>query len=525
MTDTPKHSFFHEPLRRHCATTQPHAAALLDHLRQRCEGIVTAGDDDYIDHVERAASWWTTRPGGRLLPAAIEHLAAGGLALGEERYTQAAIDILRTVVEQRIVENCGGTNYGRPYHTWRDNPLDTGASSLGLAIGLDLLGPSLDDDEATNIGTYLVPFVDAILDDPPDPEEQRLDWNIALIAYVGTAMLAVVLHRLGVLDDKGCRRSVDAGRHRARLFLDKGHDGDGAFFEGPAYGSASIDYLCPLAYALARDGDRELVEHDGLARIAEGLAYELVPGTGRLNPLNDCGDSVNVGWLTLVAAEQSNGLAQWVWQRVMGFDGTYGLALETARHRLQSAHVPRLLIYLDANVKPTAPDEAGCQRVRHFRNRGLVDVRSGWAVDDFLLSFLCDVFPAGGHRQADRGQFSLHALGESFAIDSGYGLEPLADTTEVLRLGALGEAHNLALVHGNMQQRGAGDGDGLITTRIDGRIGYLEAELRRPRDRCDSLQHREIAGNDCIARRAAEARQQIRLDIVMCSREARRGWI
>ena len=77
----------------------------------------------------------------------------------------------------------------------------------------------------------------------------------------------------------------------------------------------------------------------------------------------------------------------------------------------------------------------------------------------------------------ETGQFSLHALGESFAIDSGYGLEPLADTTEVLRLGALGEAHNLALVHGNMQQRGAGEGDGLISVQIDERIGYLEAEL------------------------------------------------
>ena len=477
MTGTPGESIFGASLRRHRETAEPHAAAMVDHLRQRCEAYVTVGDDNYIDFVERAAPWWTTRPGGRKLPAAIEHLAAGGPTLGEERYTQAAIDILRTVVEQRIVENCGGTNYGRPYHTWRDNPLDTGASSLGLAIGLDLLRPSLADDEATAFGTYLVPFVDAILDDPPDPDEQRVDWNIALIGYAGTAMLAMVLQRLGVLDDDRYRRSVGAGRHRARLFLDRGHDGDGAFFEGPAYGSASVHYLCPLAYALARNGDRELVEHEGLARIAEGLAYELVPGTGRLNPLNDCGDSVDVGWLTLVAAEQGNGLAQWVWQRVMGFDSTDGPALQTGRHGLESAQVPRMLTFLDAGVKPTAPHDAGCGRVRHFRNRGLVDVRSGWAVDDFLLSFLCDVYPAGGHRQADRGQFSLHALGESFAIDSGYGLEPLPDTTEVLRLGALGEAHNLPLVHGCMQQRGAGDGDGLVHARLEGRVGYLEAEL------------------------------------------------
>lgn len=482
MTGTPAGSLFAASLRRHRGSADVHVAAMVEHLRQRCEAHLRPGDDDHIDYTLRQAPWWTARPGGRKLPAAIEHLAAGGLALEEARYTQAAIDVLRTVVEERIVENCGGTNYGRPYHTWRDNPLDTGVSSLGLALGLDLLRPDLDDDEAATVGAYLVPFVDAILDNPPDPDEKRVDWNIALIGYVGTAMLAMVLHRLGQLDDDRHLRAVAAGRHRALLFLDRGHDGDGAFFEGPAYGSASVHYLCPLAYALARSGDRALVDHEGLRRITVGLAYELVPGTGRLNPLNDCGDTVNVGWLTLVAAEQADGLAQWLWQRVLGGVGDGDPSVDepgwaTGRHQLETAQVPRMLMFVDPEVAPTSPDAAGCGRVAHFRNRGLVDVRSGWAVDDFLLSFLCDVYPAGGHRQADRGQFSLHALGESFAIDSGYGLESLADTTEVLRLGALGEAHNLPLIHGCMQQRGVGEGDGLVAAHLDGRLHYLEAEI------------------------------------------------
>jgi len=463
--------FFFPTLQAQKEAADPLVHSMRDYLGDLCDKCLVSGDPEYIDYQERQSEWWTTRPGGRRLPAAIEQLAAGGILL-DERYTRAAIAIFRTIVEHRIAENCGGTNYGRPYRTWRDNPLDAGASSGMLAIGLDLLRPSLSTDELSRFGTYLVPFVDYILDNPPDPEEERPDWNIALIGLAGTALLALVLRSIEVLDEERFQRALEQGRHRVLLFLEKGHDGQGAFFEGPAYGSASVHNLCPLAFALARGGDRELVEHPALALMVEGLVYEIVPGTGRLNPLNDCGDAVNVSWLPLVAAEQRQGTAQWVWRRVQGLshDGSppAGIDWTTA--------VTRYLLYYDPSVAPVSPDQTGLPRTRHFRQRGLVDVRSGWQRDDFFLSFLCDVFPAGGHRQADRNHFSLHALGESFAIDSGYSLERLPDTTEVLRLGALGEAHNLPLVHGEMQQRGQVTGDGIRRAELDAPIPYVESE-------------------------------------------------
>jgi len=341
------------------------------------------------------------------------------------------VEIFRTVVEHRIVENAGGTNYGRPYRTWRDNPLDTGVSAAGMAIGLDLLGPSLEEEEVARFGEYLVPFVDRILEDPPDPQEEKPDWNIAAIGLVGAALLALVLRARGILDQERFARALEGGRRRALLFLEKGHDGQGAFFEGPAYGSATVHYLAPLAFALARGDDRELVEHPGLARLVEGMAYEIIPGTGGLNPLNDCGDAVNVSWMSLVAAEQQSGLAQWTWQRVQGV----AIDEEIPDGFDWTDVVVRYLLYYDPSVEPVAPEVAGLPRVKQFENRGLVDVRGGWEEEDFFLSFICDVFPAGGHRQADRNHFALHALGESFAVDSGYAIEHLPDTTEVLRLG------------------------------------------------------------------------------------------
>ena len=463
--------FFHSALAARRDSDDPLVRSLREDLRRSCETLLDPHSEEYIDYRERRAEWWTRRQGGRRLPAAIERLAAGGI-LADERYTREAVEIFRTVVEHRIVENTGGTNYGRPYRTWRDNPLDAGVSAAGMAIGLDLLRPVLEEDEIARFGEYLVPFVDYILTEPPDPEEEKPDWNIAAIGLVGAALLALVLRANNILDEERFSRALEGGRRRSLLFLEKGHDGQGAFFEGPAYGSATVHYLSPLAFALARCGDRELVEHPGLARLVEGMAHEIIPGTGGLNPLNDCGDTVNVSWMSLVAAEHKSGLAQWVWQRVQGV-----AAADKVREEFDWSDLAvRYLLYYDPSVEPAAPEVTGLPRVVHFENRGLVDQRGGWEREDFFLSFVCDVFPAGGHRQADRNQFALHALGESFAIDSGYALEQLPDTTEVLRLGALGEAHNLPLVNGEMQRRGKVSQDGIRRVEFGEPASYIEAE-------------------------------------------------
>ncbi len=466
-------TFFHPAFEARRKQDGPILSSLLDHLDGICRGHVTPGQEAFIDYEERKAEWWTRRQGGRVLPAAIEHLAVGGI-LQDPSYTEAAGKILQTLVESRIVENAGGTNYGRPYRTWRDNPLDAGVCSAELALGLDLLRPSLTHEETQEFGSYLLPFIDYLLDDPPDPEGKMPEHNIACIGMFGLGTLALVLRAFGVLDEDRLDRALELAKWRGRLFLDKGHDGEGAFYEGPAYGSATLHHLAPLAYALARCGDRELAEHPGWGLFTEGLAHEMIPATGRLNTLNDCNDRLNVSWLTLVAAEQQSGLAQWVWQQV-DRQSTDGSTSQPAQEAWSGA-VTRYLLYYDPEVAPIPPEQAGLPRAKRFHNRGLVDIRSGWQSDDSFLSFICDVSTAGGHRQADRNHFSFHALGEAFAIDSGYGLERLPETTEVLRLGALGEAHSLPLVHGEMQRRGAVSSDGIARAEFAAGLPYIESE-------------------------------------------------
>ncbi|MDE3001035.1 MAG: heparinase II/III family protein [Gemmatimonadota bacterium] len=466
-------SLFRPILENRRVDASPIVSSLKRNLRKACENHLDSASPEYIDYNERKSDFWLTRPGGRLLPRSIETLATGGILL-DGKYATEACNILQTIVKHRIVENCGGTNYGRTYSTWRDNCLDAGASSMVLAIGLDLLRHELTDTERAEIGAYCLPFIDFTLENPPDPGETRPDWNMAAIGLIGLGLLGLVLRNYGVLDESRFNSALALSRKRCRLFLEKGHDGDGAFYEGPAYGSATLHYLAPFALALAVCGDRELATHAGWERIAEGLVYELIPATGRPNPLNDCNDGFHVEWLALLASQQGSGLAQWLWQSIdkPPSDGEYWHLPADG----WSDSITRYLLYLDPSVEPAPPDRSGMPGVRHFRNRGLVDVRSGWRSDDFFLSFLCDVFPAGGHRQADRNQFALHALGETFACDSGYALERLPDTTEVLRLGALGEAHNLPLVMGEMQRRGPGGADGIVRADIQGAFPFIEAE-------------------------------------------------
>ncbi|MSS71401.1 MAG: hypothetical protein EXS64_07915 [Candidatus Latescibacteria bacterium] len=444
----------------------PVAAAMRERLRAQCEAHLTPGSEAFIDYETRASEWWTRRAGGRIIPRALEHLAFGHHLFGDTRYGDAARAILMTLVEHRIVENTGGTNYGRPYRTWRDNVLDAGAASVMLALACDLLRPLLSDEERDRAGRYMVPFVDYILENETDWEIAHPEHNMPLIGVAGMGLLAMALHDIGVLDADRRDRAVARAKVRCRAFLERGHDGDGAFFEGPDYGTATLTYMTPLTWALVQQGDRDLMDHPGWDRIVDGLLYEIVPGTGRINPLNDCGDVQSLDWLALVAAQRRDGRPQWLWRSLVDPNAEG----QERGESLWSRH----LLYYDPTVIPTPPD-AEMPRVRHFRGRGLVDVRTGWGREDAFLSFICDPTVPGGHRQADRNHFSFHALGESFAVDSGYALERLPDTTEVLRLGATGGAHSVPLVHGGMQRSGMA-GAGLRRVDLEGWACYIEGE-------------------------------------------------
>jgi hypothetical protein len=103
-------------------------------------------------------------------------------------------------------------------------------------------------------------------------------------------------------------------------------------------------------------------------------------------------------------------------------------------------------------VRP--PDALGYPLARHFRDRGLASLRSGWGPQDWLVSHVCGRQHHAGHRQGDANHISFYALGESFLVDAGYGdLASQADSTaRVDRWFGETAAHNCVLVDGANQR-------------------------------------------------------------------------
>ena len=106
----------------------------------------------------------------------------------------------------------------------------------------------------------------------------------------------------------------------------------------------------------------------------------------------------------------------------------------------------------DAPVR--TPDQLGYPLARHFRDRGLASLRTGWGPQDWLVSHVCGRQHHAGHRQGDANHVSFYALGESFLVDAGYGdLAAQADTTApVDRWFGETAAHNCVLVDGASQR-------------------------------------------------------------------------
>ena len=95
------------------------------------------------------------------------------------------------------------------------------------------------------------------------------------------------------------------------------------------------------------------------------------------------------------------------------------------------------LLVLDDLSKPVPPLKAGVPTNFMDRGRGLVSFRSGWKPDDTMVLFDGSHrnTSAPGHEHASCGHFSVSALGEYFAIDTGrYGIEQ--------------DQHNIVLVDG-----------------------------------------------------------------------------
>lgn len=456
---------------REMSREDPVFRAMAAELRRRCEQVLDPADPMFLDPQDTSSPWWKTRPATKQLVVYTLDLSLAGRLFREERFSAAAAAVLETLAGRDMAEKGEGTSYGKPYRKWFANALDAGHAGEALGLAFDLLGPSIGPVSRKAVADCLgEKFLAALVGfrktganvygAPGLSGREDLNFqNIPMIGRISAGVLAAALEGSGARNPAG---HLAAAREAALEYLDNGGHEEGILPEGPMYGFAVLKHIAVLGTVLARRGDPSIWETDSWDRIVEAYCSQSIPCDGSINPLNDCYEVRVTAWLPAVARFRKNGLARWLWESIVRplDEGRWDspAAWDSMFAPWWNACLPLAMAVLDPSVPPVSPGRRRLPATRYFAVRGVADFRGGWRGDDWLLSITCcpDIRWRNRrhfmHAQADRGHFSLYALGEKFAVDNGYGNEFLSGTTEVHRLGLTGEAHNIPEIHGTMQR-------------------------------------------------------------------------
>src|SRR5439155_24864733 len=216
--------------------------------------------------------------------------------------------------------------------------------------------------------------------------------------------------------------------------------------------------MTSTAQMLHRRGGPNLVMNNRFERILEYMAYEMVPGGGLVNPLNDAHEpnGTITGSLPLLGMPRG-ALLPWLAQQLDLHPRRTGSWLGEGPQIIGAPPAENLLYFLlwwRDDQPERAPDELGYPLARHFRTMGLASMRTGWGPEDWLVSHFCGRHEYSCHRQGHFNQVSFYAQGEQFLVDAGYGERgPQEDTTAPMnRWFGETEAHNCVLIDGANQR-------------------------------------------------------------------------
>jgi len=486
------------PSARALAKGDPVFGAMARELRRRCDELLDAESPKRLEPERLDSPWWKTRMGAKQLVVAVWDLATATHFYEDERYSDLALRVLRTLAAHNMAENCDGTCYGRPYRSWLATSLDAGHAAESLGVALDLLRPFMDADEARGIGAYLSRFIEALKrhhEASGDDDCADLD-NKPMIGRFGLGVLASALERVGTGPDEEALR---ISRHACLRYLEAGHD-QGLLAEGPMYGFACLKHIAVTGTTLIRRGDEAVWRSAAWDEIVTAYASQVIPCDGTINMMNDCYPVRLTSWLLAVARYRRNGLARWLWEQIVQPLGAGRWDAPVSWNHIHAPWwnglLPHAMIAYDPDVAPCAPERSGVRKTRCFDIRGVVDQRGGWEEDDWFLTVTCcpDIrwrsrrgIP---HNNADRGHFSFSALGEKFFIDNGYGNVTLSGSTEVIRFGGTGQAHSVPELDGGMQLKRVLT-SGLSDVRLDTWASMVKMDFHEAYASC-SLARRTV---------------------------------
>ena len=268
-------------------------------------------------------------------------------------------------------------------------------------------------------------------------------WNHSAVVHGG--LLAASCALWGDVDGPG--RWLRMGLEKLRLMADALGE-DGASAEGLAYGQYHADFLLKSMYLGEQLlGIDTLTDSAFFRNFPSYLLYNMLPRplwspNSTFLYLSDTNGSHWYGpdsHLRLVARRFRDAHAQW-------------LADETARAGVNGESSCFLnLLWYDETVDPAPPAEL--PTLRHFTDKDLVLLRSGWDDDAAVMAVKCGPSNGhhaarryrnnvgGGHMHPDAGHVVLHAGGDWLLIDDGYTKKFTAyqNTVLVNGIGQLGE--------------------------------------------------------------------------------------
>lgn len=421
-----------------------------------------------------------------------DDLAALGLlwhVTGDETYLEKAKDLLEYVL-------LTAPDYGAPkapdcceYYIRRAHKLN------GLALAYDVLYPGLEGTErARRLRARLLGAI-LTLGGEHFAHTNTAWWGTISTgsnitgnnaAAVGTAGLAIWGDVPAPIPQLWVARSSQL----VRSYFVEGFDRNGAGLEGVLYGNYGLRIPTFFSHAHERAGGESFLGMDEVSRQQEWVAYEVLPGGGAVNPLNDARyyevNPVHLTWATRHGRDPD--LAGWIWEHLY----------RTEPLRSEYSDLGELLPTILWHESPEdgfSPEDV-LPHARIFPDRGLVHVRSGWGPDDLMSSYESrhNDWGEGVHHNQDVNSFTLYAEGARLVVDSGYAnwVEKTASGDREGARSSETEAHNAVVVDGRSQDFHAkghlrtaattatvGHQGSLDLAVGDGRLAYLTDQPQR----------------------------------------------
>ncbi len=287
-------------------------------------------------------------------------------------------------------------------------------------------------------------------------------------AVNGAALATAGLATLGV--NPTARAWVLRGEQLTRAYFHEGFDPDGAGVEGVLYGNYGLRVPTFLNHALRQAGHPGIDRVGGVDLQQEWVAYEVLPGGGAVNPINDARYYELNPYFTLWSSTHGDTpeLSRWIFDEVKG---------KGPRAQIESS-IPVVLWYEESD--PAFDPVSVLPLAKAWRERGLVQVRSGWGGDDLMASFEArqNDWGEGVHQNQDVNSFTLYDHGARLVVDSRYGnwLSKLTELDVDAMPTSETQAHNYLVADGRSQDfLGKGELRSFTSTADDtGEAGGLD---------------------------------------------------